>query len=573
MAQKVALIIQCKDSRIARELAISADTLWYYNSQERSRKMEELKSSVISRGYLAVQIDSVYANESILIAAFYPGKAYHLQKVEFDEELSAFRKQLFLNEGQIVTPQKLSASNNRLLRFLENNGYPFAAIESKSIITTDSSVWLQLRLNKGTFFTYDTILVQGTSKLTSGYLANFLAIKKGQPYNESVVSGIDKMLDRLTLAKRRGKSNIFFDYNKVIIKLYLDESNTDRLDGIVGFAPNSNLSSNAILFTGEANLELNNLANRAIGLTAGWKSYLGNSQELNLAASYPYIFKTPLQLGAKGHISKFDTLFATTTYEITTGVSPAGNRNFKVIYGQNISSLLSIDTNAIRQSGKLPQNNPYKINRYGLALFWNQLDFTANPRSGFMLNHQAFIGIRLLQEDPKISRLIFYSNAFPGGITLYDTLKRKQTRGEITFDNQFFIPVKKQATLCFRILGNYLVAPTVYFNELYRLGGFSTLRGFDERSIFAQSFSMLNTEFRYLLNRESFAGLFVSSAYAINKVSNAYSSAILYSFGASSQIKSGNFLLQLSYAVGTASEQPLNFRTSKIHFGIINYLK
>ena len=126
-----------------------------------------------------------------------------------------------------------------------------------------------------------------------------------------------------------------------------------------------------------------------------------------------------------------------------------------------------------------------------------------------------------------------------------------------------------------RFLGSYLISKNIFFNELYKFGGFSSLRGFDERSIFASSFSMINTEYRYLINSESYAGIFFNGAYTENhfKDSPTKFSDIPFGFGASVQLKTGRSLLQMSYALGNSANQPLAFRTAKVHFGLINYIK
>ena len=49
----------------------------------------------------------------------------------------------------------------------------------------------------------------------------------------------------------------------------------------------------------------------------------------------------------------------------------------------------------------------------------------------------------------------------------------------------------------------YLESPGVFENELYRIGGLKTLRGFDEDSIFASFYTIGPLETRYLLERNS----------------------------------------------------------------------
>ena len=42
-------------------------------------------------------------------------------------------------------------------------------------------------------------------------------------------------------------------------------------------------------------------------------------------------------------------------------------------------------------------------------------------------------------------------------------------------------------------------------------------------------------------------------------------------FGAMARVELGNGLLNLAYALGREQQYPLQFRTAKVHFGLINF--
>ena len=66
-----------------------------------------------------------------------------------------------------------------------------------------------------------------------------------------------------------------------------------------------------------------------------------------------------------------------------------------------------------------------------------------------------------------------------------------------------YLPVSGRLVLNLGSIGAYH-NPEAFTNELFRIGGLRSLRGFDEESIFASAFVIGKTELRYLLEQNSF---------------------------------------------------------------------
>ena len=107
-------------------------------------------------------------------------------------------------------------------------------------------------------------------------------------------------------------------------------------------------------------------------------------------------------------------------------------------------------------------------------------------------------------------------------------------------------------------------------NDLFRLGGFQLLRGFDQQSIFVTNYSIFTTEIKVLFEENSFINLFfdqsiLQKSIITEKVINQSSSI---GAGINFQTKPGIF--SISYALGKFKETNFNFSSAKIHFGFIN---
>lgn len=108
-----------------------------------------------------------------------------------------------------------------------------------------------------------------------------------------------------------------------------------------------------------------------------------------------------------------------------------------------------------------------------------------------------------------------------------------------------------------------LLSDTTLTNELFRFGGITSIRGFDENSIDASFFSTLNTEYRYQFN----AGLYLHSIIDIGYFENETLELKekLYSYGIGLGLLTKAGLLKLNIANGNSENQAFNFSNTKIH--------
>ena len=106
---------------------------------------------------------------------------------------------------------------------------------------------------------------------------------------------------------------------------------------------------------------------------------------------------------------------------------------------------------------------------------------------------------------------------------------------------------------------------------MLRIGGLHTLRGVDEESIFASFYSITTIEYRFILEQNSFLYLFTDGAFWEKRTANAYSLDRPYSFGVGMNFETNAGIFSISYAVGKQFDNPIQFRSAKIHFGFINF--
>ena len=116
------------------------------------------------------------------------------------------------------------------------------------------------------------------------------------------------------------------------------------------------------------------------------------------------------------------------------------------------------------------------------------------------------------------------------------------------------------------------LSPDIFRNELFQIGGYKLLRGFDEESIYATRFAVASAEYRVLVSLNSYFFFFADAGLAKNKYQfvNVNSKFIGAGLGLLYETKVG--LLNVSFALGKRDDIKFNLRESaKLHFGYINY--
>jgi outer membrane protein assembly factor BamA len=156
--------------------------------------------------------------------------------------------------------------------------------------------------------------------------------------------------------------------------------------------------------------------------------------------------------------------------------------------------------------------------------------------------------------------------------SLYDSIKLRTYQLRAKLSAAHYFPLSKQSLVKAAFNGGLFASQGIFRNELFQIGGYRLLRGFDEESIYATQYGVFTAEYRNIISLNSYlfsfadAGL-VRSKYQLVDVKTNFISAGL---GIAFETKFG--LLNISYAMGKRGDVPFNLRqASKIHFGYVNY--
>ena len=105
-------------------------------------------------------------------------------------------------------------------------------------------------------------------------------------------------------------------------------------------------------------------------------------------------------------------------------------------------------------------------------------------------------------------------------------------------------------------------------NDLYRLGGVNSIRGFNELGIYASSYLLTKFETRLILGATSRLFAFADWALVDNKVLKEMGEHY-FGMGTGILLETKGGALQLVFAVGKSAQQSLSLTESKIHVGYV----
>lgn len=528
--------------------------------KEGAKILQQLYAS----SYLSASIDSTFINKDELILIVNKGEPFEwikLSRGNMDPKAEAtidLSSRLFLNRP--FNPKQLAALYERTVRYYEDNGYPFVSVKLDSIeINDENQISAALHIEKNQFYKIDSILIRGKSGIQEAFLFNQLELKEGMPYHESNINNIATRIQEVPFVSEEKPTEVQFFEEGVKIILNLKKKNASRFDGVLGLLTSEDDGS--IELTGDVNLNLINSFNRGENIGLNWRKLKGNSQDLNLKFIYPFFFNTPFGVDFNFKLFKRDTTFL----ELTTRLGV----NYNLRRGELVTLFIENKSSSLLSRNSLLDpsvSNPLSLgdvstNSFGINYQLSRLDYRFNPTKGLAFIGDVSVGLK------KLSKISSLEEEFP---TIYDDVELNTTQYTGLLKIKYFIPLASRSTI---LIGNQsagLFSENIYANELLRIGGLKLLRGFDEESINASSYSIFTLEYRFLLDRNSYLSLFTDGGFYENNADD-YINDTPFGIGAGISFETNAGIFTFNYAVGKQFDNPIEFQAAKIHFGFVNF--
>jgi outer membrane protein assembly factor BamA len=561
------------DSSVAK-LALQTVFPSQFSCIEYVNKLPEL---LHAKGYVTASIDSFYYDSAAAHLILYVGEPYswiQLNAHQVDGSILdaiGWRDRFFLNKPMDFT--QVQVWENKILNHLENNGYPFARVYLDSLQLDNDKVTALLKVEKGPPYKIDSIRIYGNAKISNLYLQRYLDILNGSIYSKEKLLNISKKIRELPYIEEEKPATLSRLGTGSVINMFLRQKKSSQVNVIIGFLPNNDqLSSKKLLITGEANINLKNALGAGETIGVNWQQLQVKSPRLNLLYQHPYIFNSSFGLDFSFDMFKKDTTFLNVNLQLGAQYILNIHQSGKLFIQRFQTIVSGIDKATVIQNKRLPNEGDVSSFNGGIDYEWNTTDYKFNPKKGNELRIIVSAGTKKIRKNNEIVQLKDPGNPGYDFSSLYDTVKLNTYQFRVRLYAAKYFPLKFQrSTFKTAVNAGLFESGNIFRNELFQLGGYKLLRGFDEESQYLSQFAIGTVEYHYLVGLNSYFYVLADAGWGRNSSQN---NNINYTYigtglGLAFETKAGIF--NLAWAVGKRNDTQFNLRQSKIHFGFVNY--
>ncbi|MGZ2368699.1 BamA/TamA family outer membrane protein [Ancylomarina sp. YFZ004] len=520
-----------------------------------SLKVEQLKSYFIEKGYLETNVDSTYKIADTLYAVFHIGKPYVWKDLNLviDKNRGEGLPELRVNHSAVYSFKGGTEQQSVILDYYSDHGYPFATLNLTDIRIDNGEIRGTCSLNPNQRIVWDSMLVKGDALVHGKFLENHLSIKPDQLYSEEKFESISRLMAKLDFLSEIKPSELEFFDGVAKVHNYLKKQSANRFDGIVGFQ--NNKEKKKLELTGEVNLDLVNSFHRGERIQFNWRKMEESSQNLKLAFHYPYIFNSKLGTDFSFQLLKQDSTYVNTNLRLGLNFQQNGNSVVRLFYQLKSSNLIS--SKHFAGLTVLPDFADSKSNLLGFQYEYEKLDRRYNPLKGWQWILDISGG------ENKIKRNI----NIPDELYKNIDLKTKIFEGALSLKN--YIPLASKFVYHWQVMAAWMERVNYFENDLYRLGGMKSVRGFNEDSFRASKYALTRQEFQFVPSRNTSIYLFYDLAWYKQEIQEKIMSDHPMGYGFGLNFSAGSGLFTLNYALGKQNDESTDFKSAKIHFGFI----
>lgn len=519
------------------------DSLYYQKTFEDYASLQEEVKSVKNRltnlGYLENELLCLKKqNDSSYLASFIIKQRYKIVRIYFDSSINRNILKLIstdIKEDYVdIEIGKLEETLKLLNSEFSNQGDPFSTLQLSNIKkSNDHTLYADLIVTENIQQrTVDSIIVKGYEKFPKSYVKHYLKIKPKQTFNLKTIKRKTSELENLSFASQIKEPEVLFTKDSTILYIYVEKQKSNTFDGFLGFG--TNVETNKIEFNGYLNLNLINNLNYGESFRLLYKSDESEQKTFDVNSKFPYLLGSPIGMELGLNIFKKDSTFLTVSQIAKLG------------YQINPKNLISLGINATNSTNLLETTTVF-VDDYKSVFYTIDYSFTKRQRYDllFPINFEFDFSTGL-------------------GNRTFEDIHKSQTK--IGLNTSKILNLNDSNSIYVRLNGAILYSNSYLENEMFRFGGINSIRGFEENSLTANLFAVINTEYRYKVSNSLYIHSVLDGAYFENKRIDAKEKLFGFGIGFGVLTKAG--LFKFNYSNGKTENQSFKLSDSKIHLSL-----
>ena len=495
---------------------------------EINRLSEHLKNL----GYFTNSIDSVKNKDKEYVAFFNLGNKIDNAIIRTSKESEIYLEKFNTTENTFSIPiEKLQTTLLKISTNLDSEGKSFSKVKLKNITIKSKTLFADLVINPSKKRTINKVIIKGYDNFPKSYLKNYYNIKSTDIFNQEKILEISDASKNLDFVKEIKPPEILFTKDSTLLYMYLKKHKNNSFDGIIGFASKEN---GELLFNGNLEIQLNNILNTGEKFGLFWNSIGEEKQELKINTTIPYIFNSRFSPELTFSIYKQDSTFLNSKFDSRIG------------YHINSKIKLALTYNS-EKSENLKENLSNNIETYSNYFLGVQLKYSV-PKNDFFLSNKFKLDI---------------NPSFGNRKTTYKTTDQIKLEASISY----LWDLNLRSSIFIKNKTGYLNSDSYINNELFRIGGANSIRGFNEQSIFTNKYTFVNLEYRYLTSEKSYLYTITD----LGQIDLNSKNENLIGLGFGYLFNTNNSQINMSLSTGKTNQQETDLKSVKLTINWKNY--
>jgi len=500
----------------------------YYTKKHPQKKdildeINRILQQVKKRGFFTARIDSISKADKTFSAHINLGKRTNkiiiINKLKPEERTKLYgasqSSKSAIDSIKIKT-NEFDDFTNQLLKKIDKLGKSFSEISYINPIMKNDTLIIELTISDSSNRKIDKVIVRGYNAFPEKFISNYFLINTKTVFSKQKLKNISTLTNRLDFIKENKAPEVLFKKDSTHLYLFFDKLGTSSFDGIVNFSSKEN--GKGLLLNGNLDLKLNNTFNSGEKFEIIWNKVSDEKTDFKINSYVPYLFNSKFSTTLEFNLYRQDSTFINTNFKLNTDYSINQRSHASVLYrSENSNYLLNTLDNEITSYSNYFIGLGYLMKKLSTS---NLYDFN----NGVNLN--LIVGKRKTSLE-SINQLKLHLSAF----------------ANLQINNRSYINIRNESGL--------LTSKNYLLNELFRIGGANSIRGYNEQSIFTNGYSYSNIEFRYSLDRSSY--LYSITDMGAYKESTTKKIKKLIGIGAGYQFKINNNFVNIGYVISTNS--------------------
>ena len=511
----------------------------YYTKKHLQKKdvldeINRILEQVKKRGFFTARIDSISKADKTFSAHIDLGKKTNkiiiINKLNPEERTKLYGAPK-ISESAIdsikIKTNEFDEFTNQLLKQIDKLGKSFSEISYINPILKNDTLIIELTISDSSNRTIDKVIVRGYNAFPEKFISNYFLINTKTVFSKQKLKTISTLTNRLDFIKENKAPEVLFKKDSTHLYLFFDKLGTSSFDGIVNFSSKEN--GKGLLLNGNLDLKLNNAFNSGEKFEIIWNKVSDEKTDFKINSYVPYLFNSKFSTTLEFNLYRQDSTFINTNFKFNTDYSINQRSHASVLYrSENSNYLLNTLNNEITSYSNYFIGLGYQMKKLSTSKLY---DFN----KGVKLN--LIVGKRKTSLE-SINQLKLHFSVFTN----------------LQINDKGYLAIKNESGL--------LTSKNYLLNELFRIGGANSIRGYNEQSIFTNGYSYSNIEFRYLLDRSSY--LYSITDLGAYKESSTKKIKKLLGIGAGYQFKINNNFVNIGYVISTNSRTNTKLNNSRL---------